>query len=249
MNPELLDVLDLGMVCADLGEGFSRASNARGFWSFAQIDPDIAVAARRLLTIDHDKRSLAHDYGKFAESVFSRHSQEIGATDETRDYETPVELDDQLAECTPQFILRNIPKLERYYDMDRPLPFMIDDMPMVEALDDIEKVRDARLEPPEFSDHDNVEFLEDFRIFREEVFLLCPWEQVSRRAPDEDSPWHLKNSTSKLAKHMLEQKNTFFVFGTRGMTKMQLGDYRPEEKKKQETPRPSGIGMPTFGPG
>ena len=33
------------------------------------------------------------------------------------------------------------------------------------------------------------------------------------------------------------------------MTTMQMGDYQPEKEKKQSDQRPSGIGMPTFGPG
>lgn len=247
MREELEKIIDLSIVQADIGTGNVRQE--KGFWRLAFVVEDMAFGVRHLIDKVSVDRPICRDIASFVEKIATNHEHQSGVGGKTIEFERPVEYDDYVAECTPQFILRNIPKVERYYDLDRPLPFMLEDMPIVEARADIDAVKHAKHEPPEFSDHDNIEFLEDFRTFLEEIFVLCPWEQISRKAPDENSPWHLKNSATKLAHELLERKNTFFVFGTRGMTTMQMGDYQPEKEKKQSDQRPSGIGMPTFGPG
>ena len=249
MDASLNDILDLSILRIDLGSGDLSSTYAqKGFWRFALMDENMAFGVRHLIDHVSVQTPIVRDIQAYADKIAATHEHESEISAEPIEMERPVEFDDYVAECTPQFILRNIPKIERYYDLDRALPFMLDDMPIVEARAQIDEIKNAKLDPPDFGDHDNIEFLNDFRAFLEEIFVLCPWDQISRKAPDEDSPWHLKNSTTKLAHHLLESRNTFFVFGTRGMTTMQLGDYQPEKEKKQDQQRPSGIGMPTFGP-
>ncbi len=250
MNAELEKIIDLSIVQSDIGiAGSADSGRKSAFWRLAAADENMAFGIRNLIEKVCADRPICRDIAPFADKIATRNAHDSTVAGKPVAFERPPEFDDYVAECTPQFILRNIPKVERYYDLDRPLPFVLDDMPIDEAIADIEDVRQAKLDPPEFSDHDNIDFLEDFRTFLEEIFVLCPWDQITRKAPDENSPWHLKNSATKLAHELLERKNTFFVFGTRGMTTMQMGDYRHEKEKKQETARPGGIGMPTFGPG
>ena len=186
MREELEKIIDLSIVQADIGTGNVRQE--KGFWRLALVVEDMAFGVRHLIDKVSVDRPICRDIASFVEKIATNHEHQSGVGGETIEFERPVEYDDYVAECTPQFILRNIPKVERYYDLDRPLPFMLEDMPIVEARADIDAVKHAKHEPPEFSDHDNIEFLEDFRTFLEEIFVLCPWEQISRKAPDENSP-------------------------------------------------------------
>ena len=253
-NSTALDLssLDLSIVCTDLGpEDLSKRHHqpAKGFWKWAFADGEMALVPRKLVKDVHIEKPISADYGVFSDKIFDLHQLELESAAEPGTLERPNEVDDQVAECTPQFILRNIPKIEHYYDLDRPLSFNLDDMPRVEAEDLLSEVRDARIGDIEFIDVESVHFVDDFRAFLEEIFILCPWEQITKGEPEEDNPWHINNSTSKLAKDLLTRKNKLFIFTEKGMTQIGMKAFQPR-KEKEDT---SGEGpcpfTQTFGPG
>ena len=241
----LQDILDVSIVFVD-----TALDGSTGFWRSAHVDAEMACSVRRPLEV-HVLHSLSRDYDEFADQVAERHEHASGVGEKPARMDRPNDIDDAVAECTPQFILRNIPKVERYYDLERSLPFEVTDMPIVDAKALLDEVSHDHLDEIQYIEGENLKFINDFRVFLEEVIALCPWDQISRKPPTEDSPWHLKNSATQLARELLERKNTLFVFGTKGMTKMQMRDFDPEkEKKKSASSRSeSGFGMPTFGPG
>ncbi len=130
--------------------------------------------------------------------------------------DTPIELDDQLAEATPQFTLRNIPKIERYYDLDALPPFRYEDLPRVVAEDLVDQARSTRVEPAKFHKFTNMEILKDYRTFLQEILYLCPWENIPKGEVSEDNPWHIKHSYAKIAIDMQKNKDIFFVYGHEG---------------------------------
>ena len=248
---EKLDLsgLDLSIVQIDLGpEVFvphQRPSD--GFWRASYADGDMAVGVRRTVDIHIDK-PISRDQSIFANKIFELHRMELESSAEPENIERPNEVDDQIVECTPQFILRNIPKIERYYDLERVPPFEVTDMPKMEADDLIAEARQAHLGDIEFIEVESVNFINDFRSFLEEIFYLCPWDQITRQEPDEDSPWHIKNSTTKLAQDLLSRKNTLFIFSAKGMTQMGMKAYKPREEKNEPTEaRPDFVR--SYGPG
>ncbi len=239
--------LDLSIVSVDLGsDAVSHHRPRRGFWRAAWFDPEMALVPRKLITEVHVEHPLSPNYTEIVDKIADLHKVELKSAAEPENIERPVEVDDQVAECTPQFILRNIPKVERYYDLDRPLSFNLDDMPFTEAKDMIEEAHHTHLGKIEFIPVESVDFLNDFRNFLEEIFVLCPWEQATRKEPDETSPWHIKNSTSKLALDLLSRKNTLFIFSEKGMTSMGMKDYKPREENNDFQENRPHIG---FGPG
>ncbi len=239
--------LDLSIVQVDLGpESAGHFRPRAGFWRAAWFDPEMALAPRKLITDVHIEHPLSPNYSEIVDKIADLHKVELKSAAEPENIDRPVEVDDQVAECTPQFILRNIPKIERYYDLDRPLSFNLDDMPLLEASDMIDEARHTRLGKVEFIPVESVNFLNDFRDFLEEIFVLCPWEQATRKEPDENSPWHIKNSTSKLALDLLSRKNTLFIFSEKGMTTMGMKDYKPREETNDLQDNRPHIG---FGPG
>ena len=240
-------ILDLTIIRANIYA--SLKEDTRGFYRLALVNADMALVPRKAPTSVHVETRICPDHGVFASYIVDKHR------DERQDikapvYEIPCEVDDQLKECTPQFILRNIPKIEHYYDLERPLPFNLDDLPIKEALEAAKLGRTTRFDPPEFIDCKSLEIVNDFRVFLEEIFYLCPWEAITRHAPDDLSPWHPKHSRSQLALELLASQNTLFIFSDRGMSKMGMKAYQPKETKKAASGVPSGgLGFATFGPG
>jgi hypothetical protein len=240
-------ILDLSIVFANINA--SLKDDTTGFYRLALVNDNMALVPRNATTSVHIENKICLDHSVFAQYIVDKHR------DENQDvqpptYEIPVEVDDQLKECTPQFILRNIPKIEHYYDLERPLPFSLDDLPIREAIDEFNRARNTHFDPPEFIDIKSLEIVNDFTVFLEEIFYLCPWEAITRHPPDELSPWHPKHSRSQLAKDLLASQNTLFIFSDKGMSKMGMKDYKPKEKKKSEEQIPSGgLGFATFGPG
>ncbi len=244
--------LDLSIVCIDLGPedlAVRHQRPARGFWKWAFADGEMALVPRKLISEVHIEKPISVDFGAFADKIHELHQLELDSSVEAGTLERPNEVDDQVTECTPRFILRNIPKIEHYYDLDRPLSFNLDDMPLLEAEDLLDEVRNAKIGDIEFIDVESVHFVDDFRSFLEEIFYLCPWEQITKGEPEEDNPWHINNSTSKLAKELLTRKNKLFIFTEKGMTQIGMKAFQPR-KEKEDT---SGEGpcpfTQTFGPG
>lgn len=240
------EVLDPSILSIDLDMDAKE-----GFWHAVRMDADMACGVRRLIHAEV-LDDICRDHLIFSNYILDKHHEAPSLSDAPKNYDIPTEVDDYLCECTPQFILRNIPKIERYYDLERSLPFEIEDMPIVDAKAMIEEGRHAHLGEIQFIESENIKFINDFRVFLEEVFVLCPWGQITRTPPGEDSPWHLKNSVTQLARDLLGRKNTLFVFGTKGMTQMQMKDFDPEKERKklkESQGAQGGIGMPTFGPG
>ena len=146
-----INALDLSMVLCDLGpETFKPGHIPPGFWQSACADDDMALIPRKLLKDVHIENPICIDFNLFADKIHDLHQMELESSAEPVTHERPDEVDDQIVECTPQFILRNIPKIERYYDLDRATIFDIDDMPIVEAQDLIDEARNARIGDIEF---------------------------------------------------------------------------------------------------
>ena len=225
--------LDLSIIQADLGLGGSFVHQNRGFWKSASIHENMAVSVRKLPKDVHVEHPVCIDYIAFVDKIADLHKLELDSQAEPQKIERPVEVDDQVVECTPQFILRNIPKIEHYYDLDRPLSFNFEDMPMIEAEDLLKEVRTTRVGKVEFIPVESTEFVDDFRSFLEEIFILCPWEKITRQEPTEDNPWHINNSVSKLARDLIARKNTLFIFSESGMTKVGMKEYKPRETKSE----------------
>lgn len=247
-----LSDIDLSIVCTDLGPEDLATRHSRphkGFWKWAFADGEMALVPRKLIKDVHIEKPISIDFGKFAAKVHELHQIELGSSAEPEDMERPCEIDDQVAECTPQFILRNIPKVERYYDLDRPLSFYLDDMPKTEAEDMLQEVRNAHLGDIEFIDVESVHFVDDFRAFLEEIFYLCPWEQITKGEPEADSPWHIDNSVSKLARDLLSRKNKLFIFTEKGMTQIGMKAFEPRKEKESGGGEEVCPFAQTFGPG
>ena len=241
--------LDLSIVQIDIGpETWPEHHRPdKGFWRTAFADGNMALATRKLITEVHIEKPLSIDYGKFVEHISELHAIELDSNAEPTDIERPNELEDQVRECTPQFILRNIPKIERYYDLERVLPFNIEDPPKMEAEDLLEEMRNTHVGKVDFGDFQSIKFIDDFRSFLEEIFYLCPWDQITRGEPEEDSPWHINNSTSELAKDLLTRRNKLYIFTESGMKQSVMKAYEP--RKKDDTPAEACPFAQTFGPG
>ena len=241
-------ILDLSIIQANINA--SLKDDTRGFYRLALVNDNMALSPRKAPTSVHIETKICPDHSVFVQYIVDKHRDEKEEV-QAPTYEIPCEVDDQLKECTPQFILRNIPKIEHYYDLERPLPFNLDDLPIREAVEELERGRNTHFDPPEFIDVKSIETINDFRVFLEEIFYLCPWEAITRHPPDEFSPWHPKHSRSQLAKELLASQNTLFIFSDKGMSKMGMKEYKPKEKKKSEenVPTSGGLGFATFGPG
>ncbi|MBQ9396485.1 MAG: hypothetical protein IJU23_13355 [Proteobacteria bacterium] len=248
-NEQNTSQLDLSIVQIDIGpEKWPEHHRPdSGFWRNAFADGEMALATRKLITEVHIEKPLSIDYTKFVEHIAELHVLELESGAEPTDMERPNELEDQVRECTPQFILRNIPKIEHYYDLERVLPFNVEDPPKMEAEDLLEEMRNAHVGKVEFGDYQSVKFVDDFRSFLEEIFYLCPWDQITRGEPDEDSPWHVKNSTSELAKDLLTRRNKLYIFTESGMKQSVMKSYEP--RKKDDSPAEACPFTQTFGPG
>jgi hypothetical protein len=242
--------LDLSIVCCDLGpEVFPKHHRPEaGFWRSAFVDADMALVPRQCPKSVHIETPLSRDHRIFAKKIADLHKLELDSIAKPQRHERPDEIDDQVCECTPQFILRNIPKIERYYDLERALPFDLDTTPLSEATDLVEEARSVKLEPIEFIKSESVNFINDFRAFLEEIFVLCPWEQISKTPPTEDSPWHLNNSTTDLAKDLVARKNKLFIFSAKGMTQVGMKEHKVKKEKTDNMP-PKPAGFVSYGPG
>src|SRR5690606_21533753 len=110
---------------------------------------------------------------------------------EPRPVDVPWHFTELMRECVAQFTLRNIPRAERYIDLDMPMHYEVDDPVLPQVIEDIEDVRNAEVPRPEFVESWTTPLVNDFKIFLEEVLYLCPWDSMSniRRAPAEDSLW------------------------------------------------------------
>ncbi len=137
---------------------------------------------------------------------------------DVRNQDVPFEVTSRLSEQTPQFTLRNLPRVERNVDLDRAIRFDEEDMPLLQAREQIQEVRDARFPRPDFATFWSAQLLDDFRIFLEEVLYLCPWEEMPRgsQTPDEDSTWSPTHSRATLTFELIKNKRSVFVFGHGG---------------------------------
>ncbi|MBQ9816171.1 MAG: hypothetical protein IJM59_01710 [Proteobacteria bacterium] len=243
--------VDMTIVFADLGPEDLASRHHRpecGFWRWAFADENMALSVRQLPKSVHIEKPICQDYSVFANHVFELHRMELESSAEPSKIERPNDVDDQVVECTPQFILRNIPKIERYYDLERDLNFDVADLPLTEATDMIDEMRQTHIGNIEFIDVQSVNFVNDFRNFLEEIFYLCPWDQITKSEPTEDSPWHIKNSTAKLTADLLSRKNTLFIFTEKGMTQVGMKAYKPrKEKDAPAEERPNFVR--SYGPG
>ena len=248
MNVSEENILDLSIIQSDLGLDGQFVHQNRGFWNCTHINDNMALCVRRLPKDVHVEHPICIDHAAFVEKIAELHTMELDSQSEPHHVERPVEVDDQVVECTPQFILRNIPKIEHYYDLERPLSFDLEDMPIVEAADLINEVRTTRVGKVDFIPVESTEFVDDFRSFLEEIFILCPWDQITRKAPAEDNPWHINHSVSKLARDLIARKNTLFIFTEGGMTKLGMKEYKPRETKSEpQEARPDFVR--SYGPG
>ncbi len=184
---------------------------SKKFWQH-RWQPSMAITQQRPYHFDLD---VCQDHAGFvAESV--REYPVKSPLEEKRETKTPVELDDQLAEAVPQFTLRNIAKIERYHDLQAPMPFDVDEDKLKEAITALAQARQTKIEAVEFREITNLEILEDYRTFLHEIIYLCPWDQIPLGPIEEDNPWHLKYSYAKLAIELQQNKDRIFVYGHEG---------------------------------
>lgn len=239
MDKSLIDVLDLTILCIDLSLDADEVSD---FWRLSQVDLAMSGCLRKAPQSVGIESAICRDHAVFAKMIAKKHEEE---GPKAPSFKIPVEIDDQISECTPQFTLRNIPKLERYYDLTRRLNFEISDLPLELAKSDLDEVRNARIEAVEFIPVQSADIIDDYRIFLEEIFYLCPWDKITRRAPGPDSPWHISHSRTKLAQYLLERQNTLFIYSDRGTSKIGTKAFVPEETLPNEGLPPMGG---SFGP-
>lgn len=240
MDNTLLESLDMSILGVDLSFDGDKLSS---FWRLSQVSADMAGSLRKSPKSVAVETIVCRDHGQFAELIARKHAEEEAPKPPV--FRTPPELDDQISECTPQFTLRNIPKIERYYDLTRRLNFEAGESPLELATADIEEVRNARIESVEFTQVQSADIIDDYRIFLEEIFYLCPWDQITRRAPEPDSPWHVSHSRAKLAQYLLDRQNTLFIYGDRGASRIGTKAFVPEESLAEGETRPKGG---SFGP-
>ncbi len=231
--------LDLSIIQVNIEMDLSK--DERRFYRVATIDQRMASTTRKPQPRVSIEIPLCRDHRDFAQYISKRHAQENDKLEELV-YDRPVELEDQVRECTPQFILRNIPKIEHYYDLDRRLYFDEESLPVEEAFEAFQEAHTARFDPPEMPDFKSIAIINDFRVFLEEIFYLCPWDQIShpRRKPPEDSPWHPKYSNAQLAQYLLDAQNTLFIFSERGITTMAT-------KPREYVDKPNNKPLQSFG--
>ena len=106
MREELEKIIDLSIVQADIGTGNVRQE--KGFWRLALVVEDMAFGVRHLIDKVSVDRPICRDIASFVEKIATNHEHQSGVGGETIEFERPVEYDDYVAECTPQFILRNL---------------------------------------------------------------------------------------------------------------------------------------------
>ncbi|MFA5624875.1 MAG: hypothetical protein WC966_07460 [Bradymonadales bacterium] len=194
-----------------------RLSAMHPFWWRASLE-SMPLSLRKSIDSVNIEKTICLDHSTFSAKVIEKIEDKLAA--EPSPFPIPPQVDNQLAECTPQFSLRNIPKVERYYDLSRKPPFDIEELPLKELSQAIAEVHAAHIEPVEFIDFNSSGIITDFRVFIEEILYLCPWNEISRTAPPSESLWHISQSRAQLAKHLLDQKNSLYTYSYTGTHKI-----------------------------
>jgi len=147
----------------------------------------------------------------------------------------PWEVSEQMNERSPQFTLRNIPRVERSVDLERATLFDVTAMPKVDAEESLEEVRNAKIPKAEMMTFWSAQLLDDFRIFLEEILYLCPWETMpqGRKPPEPGSLWSLEHSRSTLTADLIGKADQVFLFGTHGGPTTLARAKRKIEKRKR----------------
>ncbi len=237
--------LDLGIVQVhlDLAAG-APATPTRTYWASRLMDaapwPRNAFTETRLAI----EANPLKDHLAFATQVAQVKIEAKGA--EGAKMNVPHEVDDQMQAVCPQFFLRNISRLQRDIDVQRPMAFDIEEKLKPQAEADLDEVRAAKLPRTEFVDVWTAALLDDLRIFWEEVLYMCPWEQMPRqlKAPDDDSPWSPNHSRATLTYELMDRRKSVFVYGHKNIP---IAMRREPEKRlaktraiKQDAP-PAGL--------
>lgn len=167
----------------------------------------------------------------------------------------PVNVDwkimDQLSQCTPQFFLRNIGRVERSIDLDDPPQFNVEKDAKLEAIKMIEEGRKAEIPKPEFADVWTTAFISDVNVFLEETLYLCPWEEIpsvrGRNAELKGTSWDPEYSRAQITRDLANraQSGTLFVFARQGkhtevsLQKKRRSKARVIEAKKTDDAAPA----------
>ncbi|MDX9723926.1 MAG: hypothetical protein RBU37_24465 [Myxococcota bacterium] len=153
-----------------------------------------------------------------SDAFFAAHQLEIHIATEKREVQTEYAVQSAMEEKSPQFFLRNVPRVQRDVELSQALRFDEDENERHRAYALIQEVREAHIPRPEMAEIWTSALSTDFRIFLEEVLFLCPWEEMPRQlaTPSEDSTWSPKHSRAKLTYELMDRKHKVFVFGHQG---------------------------------
>jgi hypothetical protein len=149
--------------------------------------PDAFVPPSSRGPVDTVLRDISREPRPLAQFVEPRRMLRLKVTDEPRAVERPAETDDQLAEATPQFILRNTDRLERDADTDELIyseyKAFRDALPWDEV-SAAHRCERPPLDPAEeLSSHKIALLLAERRV----VMVETPWHELYGR-PDELEP-------------------------------------------------------------
>lgn len=112
---------------------------------------------------------------RLARRIFKRVRRLRGRDFPRRMVEPPPGLDSRLAHKTPQFFLRNIPRVERFVE-DQP-KFHVVKVRDVESERVVQRLRELRYEPPDFLTEWNLERVKDLRILLRHLLFEEDWSR------------------------------------------------------------------------
>lgn len=107
------------------------------------------------------------------------HPESVLNPDNWNNIQRPAYVDSAVTECTPQFSLRNIPRIERvvwFELMDWKYEQLLTD-----PFEEINKVHTFEKEDIEWLNSWALEDIKENLRIREELFGLVPWEKITRR--------------------------------------------------------------------
>lgn len=155
-----------------------------------------------------------------------------------------------MKECSPQFFLRNLPRAQRDIELSEPLWFDLTDSITHQAFDDIDEGREAEIPQPEFMDHWSLDYVDDFRVFLNEIKYLCPWDkmprhqnmhQVNHRVEAGIDLWDTQYSNAQLSVQLLDRARSgrIFAIGTAGrLTSISIGPRRRQVVARRKSKLP-----------
>lgn len=107
---------------------------------------------------------------------------------EKPDHEYPVELEEAMRDCEPQFILRNLDRVERDADPDDPLEYERERFAYGLDVEGADEARHLEFERPTFLERLNVDRVRERLAWRRWLYDEVEWEQHFCREIKEEAP-------------------------------------------------------------